>query len=147
CTPCNTCCNVTNNATPANGRRSMIHDGNVNLGLGRELMAIARAIPLLVRMLQRELSSNLTQPLCVILDDEPAHVRDVSGGLRVHLHGVDQTGQDHQSLRHTPAQHLQAVLNALADADYQGVLTLEVFGQEDFFSSLHTLQHMLQRYE
>ena len=26
-------------------------------------------------------------------------------------------------------------------------VTLEVFGQEDFFSSLHTLQHMLQRYE
>ncbi|MCL5994783.1 MAG: hypothetical protein M1546_01860 [Chloroflexi bacterium] len=30
---------------------------------------IEQNIPLLVRMLQRELSSNLTQPLCVILDD------------------------------------------------------------------------------
>lgn len=63
----------------------------------------------------------------------------------VHLHGVGS--RDHQSLRHVPPDELQAVVDALLSAEYRGVVTLEVFGAEDFFSSMEILQSMLAREE
>jgi sugar phosphate isomerase/epimerase len=51
----------------------------------------------------------------------------------VHLHGIGT--RDHQSLLHQGAEGVAPVLNTLAAHDYRGVLTLEVFSREDFFSS------------
>lgn len=56
----------------------------------------------------------------------------------IHLHGLAE-GRDHQSLAHLPAGQLQAVLAWIQQAGFQGVLTLEVFGEEDFRSSLAAL--------
>lgn len=56
----------------------------------------------------------------------------------VHLHGLDD--RDHRSLAHMDKAELQRVLGALAAAEFAGVLTLEVFGQEDFESSLLALK-------
>jgi len=51
----------------------------------------------------------------------------------VHLHGVGE--RDHQSLRHQGAARVAPLLDLLSAAGYEGVLTLEVFSREDFFSS------------
>jgi sugar phosphate isomerase/epimerase len=56
----------------------------------------------------------------------------------IHLHGIAECGQearDHESLLHLGTQRVAPVLNLLSALRYNGVLTLEVFGQEDFNSS------------
>jgi len=62
----------------------------------------------------------------------------------VHLHGV--AARDHASLTHTPPDRLDSVVHRLIDARYAGVLTLEVFGGDDFWSSLAALEESVQRY-
>lgn len=51
----------------------------------------------------------------------------------IHLHGID--ARDHQSLLHQGADRVTPVLELLSARRYAGVLTLEVFSREDFFSS------------
>lgn len=55
----------------------------------------------------------------------------------VHLHGL--AGRDHQSLAHTPPEQLDPVIGALLDADFDGLLTLEVF-EQDFETSLEAVK-------
>ncbi len=55
----------------------------------------------------------------------------------IHLHGLAE--RDHRSLAHMPHEKLNPVLAALARAGYNGVLTLEVFGQSDFETSVAAL--------
>jgi sugar phosphate isomerase/epimerase len=55
----------------------------------------------------------------------------------IHLHGIGE--RDHQSLAHQGVEQLVAVLDALDHYGYSGVLTLEVFGRDDFESSLAAL--------
>lgn len=62
----------------------------------------------------------------------------------VHLHGL-AAGRDHQSVAQmTPAQ-LDPVIAYLLHQAYTGVLTLEVFGETDFWSSLAALQASVER--
>jgi sugar phosphate isomerase/epimerase len=56
----------------------------------------------------------------------------------VHLHGLAE--RDHKSLGHMPPDRLNPVLASLVQAGYAGVLTLEVFGEDDFHSSLAALE-------
>jgi len=73
--------------------------------------------------------------------DPMPDVRDWCPRTRVvHLHGVGS--RDHQSLSHAPAASLKAVVGHLAGC-FDGVLSLEVFNQEDFLSSLAVLQRTL----
>ncbi len=62
----------------------------------------------------------------------------------VHLHGV--AARDHVSLAHTPPAHLDRVIHRLIDVHYNGVLTLEIFGSADFWSSLAALEESVHRY-
>lgn len=55
----------------------------------------------------------------------------------VHVHGLAE--RDHVSLAHVPHDRLTAVIDLLSHAQYAGVVTVEVFGQDDFFSSLQAL--------
>jgi sugar phosphate isomerase/epimerase len=55
----------------------------------------------------------------------------------IHLHGL--ADRDHKSLAHMPPDKLNPVVAALAHAGYSGVLTLEVFGQADFETSVAAL--------
>ncbi len=55
----------------------------------------------------------------------------------VHLHGL--AGRDHQSLAHLPPEQLNPVIELLVTEGYSGVLTLEVFGEDDFHTSLAAL--------
>jgi sugar phosphate isomerase/epimerase len=66
--------------------------------------------------------------------DATAVIQRLAARTRVvHLHGIAE--RDHKSLAHVPAAQLRAALDALDQADYRGVVTLEVFSSEDFFPS------------
>jgi sugar phosphate isomerase/epimerase len=54
----------------------------------------------------------------------------------VQWHGTDPGGRDHRSLRHYPRGEALRLLRALRDGGFDGVLTLEVFGEQDFEESL-----------
>lgn len=60
----------------------------------------------------------------------------------VHWHGV--ADRDHAALDHVPPAQLDAILARLC-ASYRGVLTLEVFGEADFWDSVTALQAGLAR--
>jgi hypothetical protein len=55
----------------------------------------------------------------------------------VHIHGLQE--RDHLSLAHMPSEQIERVLAVLRQANYAGVLTLEVFGEDDFHSSMTAL--------
>lgn len=62
----------------------------------------------------------------------------------VHLHGVDASGRDHQSLARVPPEKVDPVARWLLSA-FSGVLTLEVFGLRDFSGSMEALAASLER--
>lgn len=63
----------------------------------------------------------------------------------MHLHGIHQ--RDHQSLKYAPPEQLDRVIHYLMSAGYSGVLTLEIFNQEDFLSSLDALNASVSRFK
>ncbi len=56
----------------------------------------------------------------------------------IHLHGL--ADRDHKSLALVPPEKLHPVIELLLREKYSGVLTLEVFGEDDFSSSLEALK-------
>ena len=60
----------------------------------------------------------------------------------IHLHGVAQ--RDHQSLSRMPPEKLDPVMDYLCEA-YDGVVTLEVFSEADFHSSVAALKASVDR--
>jgi sugar phosphate isomerase/epimerase len=76
--------------------------------------------------------------------DPVPHLRAALPRLRVvHLHGVAE--RDHASLAHIPAPKLDAILRTLLDAQFTGVVTMEIFGEEDFWSSLDVITAAIAR--
>ncbi len=59
----------------------------------------------------------------------------------IHIHGID--GCDHKSLAQVPADRLRAVLAELVRADYRGVLTVEVFSEDDFLTSCEVIKAIM----
>jgi len=59
----------------------------------------------------------------------------------IHAHGIN--GRDHQSLAHVPEEALRATLDELVRFDYRGVLTVEVFSEEDFITSVSTMKTVM----
>jgi sugar phosphate isomerase/epimerase len=79
------------------------------------------------------------------------HLRAAWRRLRViHLHGVladpTQPNRDHRSLALMPEPVIDSVVHFLLRNDYRGVLTLEIFGEDDFWSSLAALHASIQRF-
>jgi sugar phosphate isomerase/epimerase len=78
--------------------------------------------------------------------DVAAHIERWLDRARVfHVHGVDASGKDHASLRHFPEgllEDLAARLGALPAEDTR-VMTMEVFGEEDFEDSMTTIVERL----
>ena len=60
----------------------------------------------------------------------------------IHLHGV--ANRDHKSLACIPAEKLKPVVDLLLRECFAGVLTLEVFGEEDFDSSIEALERAVR---
>jgi len=59
----------------------------------------------------------------------------------IHIHGID--GRDHKSLDHAPTEKLRAVLDELLRAQYCGVLTIEVFSENDFIKSCVAIEEII----
>ncbi len=55
----------------------------------------------------------------------------------IHIHGIAE--RDHKSLAYMPQEKVSAVWDELIHTNYAGVLTLEVFSEEDFASSLEVI--------
>ena len=60
----------------------------------------------------------------------------------IHLHGVGT--RDHQSLTHMPKETVKRIISELMDRAYRGVLTLEVFNEDDFQSSMEMIRECVQ---
>ncbi len=74
--------------------------------------------------------------------DPVAYLRNALPRTRViHIHGI--TDRDHQSLAHMPKDILRAVLDELVYANYCGVLTVEVFSEDDFLTSCAALKAIM----
>ena len=58
----------------------------------------------------------------------------------IHIHGIAE--RDHASLANVAPEKLHVVLAELVRADYRGVLTLEIFSEDDFLTSLVALDAM-----
>jgi sugar phosphate isomerase/epimerase len=58
----------------------------------------------------------------------------------IHIHGLAE--RDHRSLTFMPQQKVRAVWDELIRAQYAGVLTLEIFSEEDFISSLEVIEKL-----
>ena len=76
------------------------------------------------------------------LDPLP-HLREWQARTRVvHIHGIGE--RDHQSLAMMPPHLLDSVIKHLAE-NMRGVVTLEVFDVDDFFSSKQALETAIDR--
>lgn len=62
----------------------------------------------------------------------------------IHMHGIGE--RDHSSLRHVDPSELDQVFRILLK-DYRGVLTLELFGEPDFLSSIEAVKQSVKRIE
>lgn len=58
----------------------------------------------------------------------------------IQWHGTDDSGRDHRGLDWFPEADALRMLQALVDASYLGVLTLEVFREQDFEQSMSLLE-------
>ena len=58
----------------------------------------------------------------------------------VHIHGIAE--RDHRSLAFMPQENVRAVFDVLTQARYEGVLTMEIFSEEDFHSSMDVIENI-----
>jgi sugar phosphate isomerase/epimerase len=61
----------------------------------------------------------------------------------MHLHGIND--RDHQSLAYMPHEKIDQLFRYLLESNYTGVLTLEIFSEEDFNSSMQCVNDSLKR--
>jgi sugar phosphate isomerase/epimerase len=61
----------------------------------------------------------------------------------IHMHGIHE--RDHQSLDYVPQEDLDRVMRTLYRRKYSGVLTLEIFSEDDFASSKRALDESIER--
>jgi sugar phosphate isomerase/epimerase len=61
----------------------------------------------------------------------------------IHMHGIAE--RDHRSLSFMPQEMVRAVWDELVRTKYAGVLTLEIFSEEDFLSSIEVLGRLNSR--
>lgn len=62
----------------------------------------------------------------------------------IHMHGIGE--RDHSSISHVDPQELDELFQTLRK-DYRGVLTLEIFSEPNFLSSIETIKQSLKRIE
>ena len=58
----------------------------------------------------------------------------------IHIHGLGE--RDHRSLAFMPEEKVRAVWDELVRVKYAGVLTLEIFSEEDFMSSMEVIKRL-----
>jgi sugar phosphate isomerase/epimerase len=77
------------------------------------------------------------------LDPVPYLEKYIDRARVLHIHGI--AGRDHKSLNNVPINELARVMKFILQSGYQGVLTMEVFGEEDFRSSMSAIQAVLAK--
>ena len=81
--------------------------------------------------------------------DPPPYLRSALSRTRVvHIHGVhkvDGQERDHQSLAHMAPEQIDPVIELLMCERYRGVLSMEVFGEDDFETSMGALIESVER--
>ncbi len=66
----------------------------------------------------------------------------------VHLYAPDPAGSDrHLGLQHAPLGFVSAVTRALVESEYSGVLTIELFCEDDFFKSKEIVEREIEKWE
>jgi sugar phosphate isomerase/epimerase len=73
---------------------------------------------------------------------EPVLRRNLARTRVVQWHGTEPGGRDHRSLRHYPRAGGVSLLRALGEAGFAGVVTLEVFREDDLDDSLAVLAEL-----
>jgi sugar phosphate isomerase/epimerase len=58
----------------------------------------------------------------------------------IHLHGLAE--RDHSSLANVPAAELAGLFAELINSNYAGVVTLEVFSEQDFLTSMQAIANV-----
>lgn len=61
----------------------------------------------------------------------------------MHIHGIQE--RDHKSLMHIPKENLDTVFRSLLENNFTGVVTLEVFSEDDLRTSLQAITDSIQR--
>lgn len=61
----------------------------------------------------------------------------------IHIHGIAE--RDHQSLANTPAEELERVIEFIVGSNYRGVMTMEIFNENDFFSSMEVIKKVWKK--
>jgi sugar phosphate isomerase/epimerase len=56
----------------------------------------------------------------------------------IHIHGIHE--RDHSSLSNVPPEELGALLAELVCSNYTGIVTIEVFSEQDFLTSLQAIE-------
>jgi sugar phosphate isomerase/epimerase len=77
------------------------------------------------------------------IDPLPFLERHLARARVLHIHGTGT--RDHQSLALMTASQVDAVLALLVRKAYRGVMTMEVFGEEDFHSSIQSVKESMGR--
>lgn len=76
-------------------------------------------------------------------DPIPFLKRNLGMARVLHIHGIGE--RDHQSLSYVPPEDLARVLNFLRHSDFRGVMTIEVFGENELQTSLEAIKSALER--
>jgi len=61
----------------------------------------------------------------------------------MHIHGIQE--RDHQSLQQMPAQKMDDLFRYLLEHNFTGVLTLEIFSEDDLNTSMQAISDCLKR--
>ena len=77
------------------------------------------------------------------MDPIPYLQKHIARTKVIHLHGIHQ--RDHASLAHMPITLVDELFHLILESNYTGVLTLEVFNEEDFQSSMQMIQAVANR--
>ncbi len=61
----------------------------------------------------------------------------------MHIHGIN--GRDHKSLRHMQPEQLDVVFRQLIEYPFSGILTIEVFSEDDLLTSMEAITQSIHR--
>lgn len=65
----------------------------------------------------------------------------------IHFYGPEKKGEGHTGLQNAEKIFVKSVIDKIMSSDFSGILTLEVFGTEDFFESKRILEEEISNWE
>lgn len=65
----------------------------------------------------------------------------------IHFYGPETEGEGHTGLQKAERSFVKSVIDKILSSDYSELLTLEVFGTEDFFESKKILEEEISTWQ